>query len=57
MSIYHAGDTGVFLDMQLIDELYKPDYLLLPIGGNFTMNKCMLHPVVAHCVAPEISPQ
>lgn len=37
MSIYHAGDTGVFLDMQLIDELYKPDYLLLPIGGNFTM--------------------
>ena len=36
-SIYHAGDTGVFLDMQLIDELYKPTHLLLPIGGNFTM--------------------
>jgi L-ascorbate metabolism protein UlaG (beta-lactamase superfamily) len=36
-SIYHAGDTGIFLDMQLINELYKPTHLLLPIGGNFTM--------------------
>lgn len=36
-SIYHAGDTGVFGDMQLIDELYRPTHLLLPIGGNFTM--------------------
>ena len=37
LSLYHAGDTGVFMDMQLIDELYKPTHLLLPIGGNFTM--------------------
>ncbi|MHA1615779.1 MAG: metal-dependent hydrolase [Candidatus Njordarchaeales archaeon] len=36
-TIYHAGDTGVFLDMQLISELYKPDIALLPIGGHFTM--------------------
>jgi L-ascorbate metabolism protein UlaG (beta-lactamase superfamily) len=36
--IYHAGDTAVFLDMQLIGELYGPlDVALLPIGDNFTM--------------------
>jgi L-ascorbate metabolism protein UlaG (beta-lactamase superfamily) len=35
--IYHAGDTGVFGDMGLIGELYKPDLALLPIGGHFTM--------------------
>lgn len=36
--IYHAGDTGVFLDMKLIAELNGPlDVALLPIGDNFTM--------------------
>lgn len=35
--IYHTGDTGLFLDMKLIGELNKIDYLLLPIGDNFTM--------------------
>lgn len=36
--IYHMGDTGLFGDMRLIGELYKPDLVLLPIGGNFTIN-------------------
>ena len=36
--IYHAGDTGVFGDMQLIADYYKPDLALLPIGGHFTMD-------------------
>ena len=35
--IYHAGDTGVFGDMQLIGELYEPELALLPIGSRFTM--------------------
>jgi L-ascorbate metabolism protein UlaG (beta-lactamase superfamily) len=36
--IYHAGDTGVFLDMKLIAELNGPlDVAILPIGDNFTM--------------------
>jgi len=36
--IYHAGDTGIFLDMKLISELYGPfDAAMLPIGDNFTM--------------------
>lgn len=36
--IYHAGDTGVFADMQFIGAYYKPDLTLLPIGGHFTMD-------------------
>jgi L-ascorbate metabolism protein UlaG (beta-lactamase superfamily) len=36
-TIYHAGDTGVFGDMQLIGELYNPEIALLPIGDRFTM--------------------
>lgn len=38
-TIYHTGDTGLFLDMKLIGEVNGPvDYMLLPIGDNFTMN-------------------
>ena len=36
-TIYHAGDTGLFLDMKLIGELDRIDVALLPIGDNFTM--------------------
>jgi L-ascorbate metabolism protein UlaG (beta-lactamase superfamily) len=35
--IYHAGDTNVFSDMELIRELYAPDLALLPIGDFYTM--------------------
>jgi L-ascorbate metabolism protein UlaG (beta-lactamase superfamily) len=34
--IWHMGDTGVFGDMKLIAEYYKPDLVLIPIGGHFT---------------------
>ena len=37
LKVYHAGDTSVFSDMQLIHELYRPDIALLPIGDHFTM--------------------
>jgi L-ascorbate metabolism protein UlaG (beta-lactamase superfamily) len=36
--IYHMGDTDVFGDMKLIAERYRPDLVLIPIGGNFTMD-------------------
>jgi L-ascorbate metabolism protein UlaG (beta-lactamase superfamily) len=37
--IWHMGDTGVFGDMKLIAEMYKPDLVLMPIGGGqFVMN-------------------
>jgi len=37
--IWHMGDTGVFGDMKLIADMYKPDLVLMPIGGGqFVMN-------------------
>jgi L-ascorbate metabolism protein UlaG (beta-lactamase superfamily) len=36
--IWHMGDTGLFSDMKWIGEYYKPDLVLIPIGGHFTMD-------------------
>ncbi|MBR9977742.1 MAG: metal-dependent hydrolase [Bacteroidetes bacterium] len=36
-TIYHTGDTGLFLDMQLIGQRDKIDCMIAPIGDNFTM--------------------
>jgi L-ascorbate metabolism protein UlaG (beta-lactamase superfamily) len=36
--LYHAGDTAVFGDMQLIGELYRPEVALLPIGNQVVMS-------------------
>ncbi|MDB5858485.1 MAG: Zn-dependent hydrolase [Ramlibacter sp.] len=35
--VWHMGDTGLFGDMRLIGDTYKPDLVLIPIGGHFTM--------------------
>jgi L-ascorbate metabolism protein UlaG (beta-lactamase superfamily) len=35
---YFSGDTNVFADMALIEQLYKPELVFLPIGGLFTMS-------------------
>ncbi len=35
--IYHAGDTALFSDMELIGDVYKPSIAFLPIGDCFTM--------------------
>ena len=35
---YHAGDTAVFKDMELIRELYHPELAMLPIGSHYVMN-------------------
>lgn len=36
--LYHMGDTGLFADMKFIGEYYKPDLLMIPIGGHFVMS-------------------
>ncbi len=36
-TIYHAGDTGLFGDMELIGKRHPIDVAFLPIGDNFTM--------------------
>jgi len=38
VKLYHAGDTAVFGDMQIIRELYAPEIAMLPIGDHFTMS-------------------
>jgi len=36
-TVYIAGDTCVFADMQTVAALYQPDIAILPIGDRFTM--------------------
>ena len=36
-TIYHAGDTAIFGDMELIGKLHPIDVAFVPIGDNFTM--------------------
>jgi L-ascorbate metabolism protein UlaG (beta-lactamase superfamily) len=36
--VYHAGDTAIFSDMNLIAEIYKPTIAALPIGDLYTMS-------------------
>jgi L-ascorbate metabolism protein UlaG (beta-lactamase superfamily) len=36
-TVYFAGDTCVFGDMQLIGRIYSPDVAVLPIGDHYTM--------------------
>jgi L-ascorbate metabolism protein UlaG (beta-lactamase superfamily) len=37
-TVYHMGDTDVFGDMALINELHAPKVAMVPIGDRFTMN-------------------
>jgi L-ascorbate metabolism protein UlaG (beta-lactamase superfamily) len=36
-TVYHCGDTGLFGDMKLLGEIYRPDIACIPIGDRFTM--------------------
>lgn len=36
--IYFAGDTGLTVEMKLLADLYRLDYAILPLGGNYTMD-------------------
>jgi L-ascorbate metabolism protein UlaG (beta-lactamase superfamily) len=36
-TLYFAGDTNVFGDMQLIGRIYEPDVAVIPVGDHFTM--------------------
>lgn len=37
VTLYHCGDTGLFGDMKLIGEIYKPDIACIPVGSRFVM--------------------
>jgi len=51
-NIYHAGDTGLIADMELLGKYETIDVALLPIGGNFTMD-----PIDASIAAELIKPK
>ncbi|WP_066300302.1 metal-dependent hydrolase [Bacillus sp. FJAT-29937] len=36
-TVYHSGDTGLMLDMKLIQDFYQPDIAILSSSGQFTM--------------------
>jgi L-ascorbate metabolism protein UlaG (beta-lactamase superfamily) len=36
-TVYHAGDTGLSMEMELLGRLHSVDLAFLPIGDNFTM--------------------
>lgn len=36
-TVFHMGDTDIFSDMALINELHEPDIGIVPIGDRFTM--------------------
>lgn len=50
--IWHMGDTGVFGDMKWIADYYKPDLVLIPIGGHFTMDPKDAAWAVKHLIKP-----
>jgi L-ascorbate metabolism protein UlaG (beta-lactamase superfamily) len=37
-SLYHMGDTNIFGDMALINDVYHPEIGIVPMGDRFTMN-------------------
>lgn len=36
-TVYHMGDTDIFSDMALINELHQPKVAMVPVGDRFTM--------------------
>lgn len=36
-TVYHLGDTALFSDMKLINDLYRPKIGFVPVGDRFTM--------------------
>jgi L-ascorbate metabolism protein UlaG (beta-lactamase superfamily) len=53
--IWHMGDTGVFGDMRLIAEMYRPDLVIVPIGGHFVMNPADAGLAVREMIRPKFA--
>ena len=37
-TLYHMGDTDIFGDIALVNEIYQPDIGIVPMGDRFTMS-------------------
>jgi L-ascorbate metabolism protein UlaG (beta-lactamase superfamily) len=55
-TIYHAGDTALFSDMELISYRFSPEVCLLPIGDRFTMGPEDAVEAVAILQSPVVIP-
>ncbi|OYY99915.1 MAG: hypothetical protein B7Y42_05275 [Polaromonas sp. 28-63-22] len=53
--VWHMGDTGVFGDMRLIGDMYRPDLVLIPIGGHFVMPPADAAMVVRDMIKPKFA--
>jgi L-ascorbate metabolism protein UlaG (beta-lactamase superfamily) len=54
--IYHAGDTGLTLEMQLIGEMYRPELAFLPIDGRYNMTPRLAAKAVELLKVPRVVP-
>ena len=54
--VYHAGDTGLSMEMQLIGEMYQPDIGFLPIDGRFNMTPRLAAKAVELLKIPKVVP-
>jgi len=54
--VYHAGDTGLTKEMELIGEMYTPDIGFLPIDGRFNMTTRLAARAVELLKIPKIVP-
>lgn len=54
VTFYHCGDTGLFGDMRLLGELYRPDIAAIPVGDRFTMD-AQLATKAAEFIQPQIA--
>lgn len=56
VTMYHCGDTGLFSDMKLIGELYRPKVACIPIGDRFTMGPTLAARAAGLIGAPHAIP-
>jgi len=54
--VYHSGDTGLSMEMQLIGEMYTPHIGFLPIDGRFNMTPRLAAKAVELLKIPKIVP-
>jgi L-ascorbate metabolism protein UlaG (beta-lactamase superfamily) len=54
--VYHAGDTGLTMEMILIGEMYTPDVAFLPIDGRFNMDTRLAAKAVEMLKVPKVVP-
>lgn len=53
--VYHMGDTGLFGDMALIGSYYRPDLVMIPVGGHFVLSPADAAYATRHYLKPRFA--